>query len=501
MTNQLCLVLYSPFVVMALVLLFSALGAQRPRRLSGPFLLYVSSLICWLVLELLYFVLPSQRALQFVMDAKLCFVGLVAAALFLLIAGFYRQNLFFSRWFLLLLFAVPAVTAVLSFTTFWHSLITAQFSVVSTFPLTTNHIVRGTFYYLHTVYCYTIYLAIFVIVLLANRSLPRAYRSGSQFMYLALFVFLACTVIEIFGLDRRSPMDFYLLGVALSGAFFFLATYAQGSSDYQYIKKSEVFNYLDQGIFLLDGSGCIVDANLPARRLLSLLGTYQLRYVPFKEYIDDLVAKGLIQRRQPKDTQDYDLYILTSSYPVIYSVRNLPFYSSLGLLNGHIVVLSDVTNNRLFIDRLREVAGVDTLTGLPNRYSYQQLLRQLDAPEHLPLSVIAGDVNNLKVINDRYGHYEGDLLLKRVADALSDICPQQGRVCRIGGDEFMMLLPGYSKEQATELMFRIYNRLALSNDEHLRDAIALGCATKTEPGMNINALITMADRRMYDAKH
>ncbi|MDL2220916.1 GGDEF domain-containing protein, partial [Eubacteriales bacterium OttesenSCG-928-N14] len=152
------------------------------------------------------------------------------------------------------------------------------------------------------------------------------------------------------------------------------------------------------------------------------------------------------------------------------------------------------------IERLEDAVGTDQLTGLPNRHSYQQMMREMDTEENLPLSILMGDVNGLKIANDTFGHKQGDAMLRIIARTLQKNCPPNGYVARIGGDEFIMILPQYSQQQAAKLIGQIDEQLAQITEYEFTPSIAMGSATKMLPEENLNLLINEADTAMYQKK-
>jgi len=143
---------------------------------------------------------------------------------------------------------------------------------------------------------------------------------------------------------------------------------------------------------------------------------------------------------------------------------------------------------------------MDCLTGLANRRSYEGAKERLDDPEHLPLSVIMCDVNGLKQVNDTFGHQYGDEMIRVVGKTLECECPQNNFVARIGGDEFIYLLPRTKPEDADLLIERIHDALTRCDDNQFTLSVAVGAATKLTMDENLDDIISLAYDRMYKNK-
>ncbi|MGI6037349.1 MAG: diguanylate cyclase domain-containing protein [Limnochordia bacterium] len=142
----------------------------------------------------------------------------------------------------------------------------------------------------------------------------------------------------------------------------------------------------------------------------------------------------------------------------------------------------------------------DPLTGLFNRNYCKTLINKLDEEDQLPLSLLIGGVNGLRLINDSFGYHVGDQILQRLATILKDISGEQDVVGRWGGDEFIILLPRTDLTKATELCQRIYALIEDVDDLKVPPSISFGIATKEKISQSIHHTIRTAETLMYRRK-
>jgi diguanylate cyclase (GGDEF)-like protein/putative nucleotidyltransferase with HDIG domain len=142
----------------------------------------------------------------------------------------------------------------------------------------------------------------------------------------------------------------------------------------------------------------------------------------------------------------------------------------------------------------------DSLTGFYNRSTFENLLKTIDIPSNLPLSVIFADINGLKLVNDVFGHDCGDALIKKCADAIKDNCRKGDVIARIGGDEFIILLPGTAYGEAKKIVDVIRGVAECERVKMISCSLALGCDTKYAENISIERVLRNAELEMYRQK-
>lgn len=151
-------------------------------------------------------------------------------------------------------------------------------------------------------------------------------------------------------------------------------------------------------------------------------------------------------------------------------------------------------------EEIRYLSYHDKLTGLYNRTFFEEELKRISTGRQLPLGLIIGDVNGLKLINDAMGHLEGDKVLIKAAEIFRESCRQDDIVSRWGGDEFIVLLPRCDGVTTFRVFERINDSFISINSLPIQINISLGMAIQNSLDQDIRDVIREAEEKMYRNK-
>ena len=165
-----------------------------------------------------------------------------------------------------------------------------------------------------------------------------------------------------------------------------------------------------------------------------------------------------------------------------------------------IIIERNLTKKKEMEKDLDYLSYNDQLTGVYNRRFFEEELERIDLKENLPITVLFADVNGLKLVNDSFGHRVGDELLTRVAKVLKKSCRNRDIISRIGGDEFVILLPNTNSLQAEKVINRIKKMTLREKVEAIDLSVSFGLGIKENEDEDIMEALKKAEDNMYKNK-
>lgn len=175
------------------------------------------------------------------------------------------------------------------------------------------------------------------------------------------------------------------------------------------------------------------------------------------------------------------------------------------LQESNLILKNEIRDRILAENQIRHFVYHDALTGLPNRKNMLENVDILLVNKNKKFAVFFIDLDNFKNINDNFGHQAGDTILKIVAERLKSIIRSSDTICRIGGDEFIIILKDFRSSANFERIAidigKILSVAITYKETHLFIGASIGISIFPEHGTDVDTLIRNADLAMYEVKH
>ncbi|MBO7701923.1 MAG: diguanylate cyclase [Eggerthellaceae bacterium] len=341
----------------------------------------------------------------------------------------------------------------------------------------------------HRILDYAIIAAVIIIFFV---KVIRSPRISSERYSVILICIIITTIWETVYIFSRTPVDRSMIGFGVFGllVFYFSLYY----HPFRLLDRMLVTaaSEIPDALFFFDMDGNCLWAN---KRAVSLVGIDENHYEVASSRLDALFGdSGKDESRWAGehiigDGEAMRSYVATQR--VVTDDKNRPI--------GSFLTVRDNSDEQKTLKREIYNATHDSLTGVYNRAGYDLLMSHLDLDSTLMILI---DGDNFKLINDEHGHEVGDRALQKIAHAIERSFRSDDRICRYGGDEFIVLVSHVTPSQSEHIRARINHindELANTEDGLPATSISAGCAFGSEASDGAE-LFEHADRALYEAK-
>jgi diguanylate cyclase (GGDEF)-like protein len=407
---------------------------------------------------------------------------------------------------------LPFIATVLAATNEWHLLIWPSVTRNSAGIVIFDH---GIAYFLMVAYLYSLMLTATALLTRAAIKMEAPYRLQALSVLVAAILPWVANLIYVLGISPAPGVDLASCIFAISGLLLGLGIMRFQMLSLVPVARELVVDIMRDGVLVLDAQDRILDLNPAAYHLLG-------------ERTDLLVGESAtsILGTLTQSEEMSEIFLEATNHYIELQTSTLRDRN--GKPNGRVLVMRNITGrklaqNKLIItneqlikqleeinllqSKLREQAIRDPLTGLYNRrFLAETLTHELARAqrEEYTLSLAMIDIDDFKSFNDKYGHDAGDEVLKVVSDFLSAACRAGDIVCRYGGDEFILVLPGVNPEIAFQRVKELQESFAKVridfNQIHFSSTFTAGIAVYPQHGKNSAELLRAVDIAFYSAK-
>ncbi|MFC4453631.1 histidine kinase N-terminal 7TM domain-containing protein [Deinococcus sonorensis] len=301
---------------------------------------------------------------------------------------------------------------------------------------------HGPFFWAYAAAIYAFILTSVALFFNFYRTTQPLFRRQGLLLTLGGFAPLAGRMSEdLFGLDLLPRVDEVVFFFLLSGIFFALALFRYNTLRVVPIAHHTVIHNIRAGIVVLDPGDHIIDLNPFARELFGPTSKDMIG-----ARLPD-VLPSLMPAAMGRETLD-DVTFVRDGVQAHFSLHRSPIPGPAGRLNGHALVLFDITARREAERQLEVQAQTDALTGVTNRRRFLELAETQVQDEGGRCAVLMLDIDRFKTINDTHGHAAGDQVLRETARACRSSLGPSALFARYGGEEFVALLSEVTPHEA-----------------------------------------------------
>ncbi|MGM0846445.1 MAG: histidine kinase N-terminal 7TM domain-containing protein [Bacillota bacterium] len=351
---------------------------------------------------------------------------------------------------LYLLFLLPILTVFTHHTNELHHLYYTSIQLREAAPLTIVEMTYGPFFYIHALYLFLCLSTSIILLLLQLKKAPFRFRMQITLMVLGLFVPIAA---NYFYLNKFSIHGIDLGPVSMSLSFILhgIALFSYQMFSVLPIAREKVFESMLEGVIVLGQKAAVLDYNKAVLKVVPELCPLAIGK-PVHSVLHDLELAELICIGKERDYKTKK-----GGSGEHYQVRFSPILHKKREVIGSIITFMNISERVLLQDRLKNLASFDGLTKVYNRTYFLEKAESRLESQVSGASLILFDIDHFKNVNDTYGHEAGDLVLFQVAHEAKSQLRSQDILGRYGGEEFIILLP----ETTTEEAFIIANKLRI----------------------------------------
>ena len=497
-----------PNIVTVIVNIVLFLLVYRLRSHSGAVsgLCMIGGIVGWSLTESFLWIGLSRDTMLILCYIQYLFIITVIFSFLFFVINFTGRGNRLSLRRLRPLFIVPFAILLFIWTNNSHGLFYRTFELVPFRDGRMFKVEYGPVFLFWAVYAYILIIWAFVLLFRSYAESNVHYRKQYLAVISGVSIPIVANFFYIFDLYEH---QFDITPMAYTGTALFLvwAVFRKRMFDLKPVARREVFCLMPDSILVLDTEERIVDINPSA---VKLFGVGEEDALGLR--LDELFPDDPVLTTHLKSSGTHTVNLVREGRICYFSLSHSRIRDKRDFSLGHIIVLRDVTEQKILEKKLEREAATDSLTGILNRRYFTELSEKELARSRRngsPLSLVILDIDHFKSVNDSFGHHTGDCVLKALCEECSRCLRESDLLGRWGGEEFIILLPETDLDTAYLVAERIRIRimemkLALSectdSGDMLSVTVSLG-GTAVEPSeTSLEEAFKRADEALYRSK-
>lgn len=452
------------------------------------------------------FELASSTLTEISFWLKFQYLGLpfISPCCLILVLQYAGLDKFLKLKQLLVLFLIPFITSFMCLTNNFHHLFYRSVYLRPNENYALADMVAGPWYIVHGSYTFGCLLLGVCILLWYWKRTKAVYWKQISPLLLGLVIPMISSFLYLVGLSPHG-MDPVPVVMCFTSALYLWAIFSSKLLSLSPIARDRVFESMRDGVLVVNTAYQIVDYNEAAESILSRLNASSVGKNVELLWRDGGSELTFYENDIPERERSFEW--LNEENDKYYYVRITPIFKAGKTVVGSIIVLSDITAQKMLEKQLKRLAYTDGLTQIYNRSYFikrsEQYLEQ-SIKANKPLSVLLFDIDYFKKINDRYGHGIGDSAIRHVVSICQKHLQPTDIFGRYGGEEFVICLPDIDINEASKRAESIRAHLAASPLETSKESLSVtasfGVAAVQARTDTLDTLLEAADQALYTSK-
>ncbi|WBW96526.1 HD domain-containing phosphohydrolase [Oceanirhabdus sp. W0125-5] len=490
-------VIYSVIAIMLICIMVSLVNKEC-TSLKKIYLAMIACLFVWVSADTVNFFAYGTYIKLFLYNFKYLGILPLPNLLMILSMKYCSKNNIIKQEIIKITWIIPIISFVLLSTNSYHKLFFKSLYVAEVHNELSVVSVYGVAFWIFAAIAYGFLFISILILISCYFNLPKYYRGQTILIIIAMIPALVANIISIFELTYLN-YDVTALGfipcVIIYRYILFDAVVAE------VIPKSReiIIDSLRNIIIITSKDGKIIDSNDMAKKVF---GKYDIniKLEKFEKVFQELVIKSKAEVTKEIDRVEIKILVDGKEY---YFVKNESAICEDGENLGKVIFLNDISYMKVAMKKLETMAKKDMLTGLFNRVYFDEQIYAIgksNIEDKLPLAIVKGDINSMKMINDALGKKMGDKLIVKMSEIIKALVPENSLVARVGGDEFGIILFNTKEEIVLNMINGIKKRCEDEGEGLNNLSMCLGYSIMENVEKNIDKHVECADNFMYRKK-
>ncbi len=431
--------------------------------------------------------------------SKVQYIGIAAVSISWLTFSFQYTSI--KKWQtkrnITLICIIPVIVLILVFTNEFHGLIIKEASLGNFMGFSVLNKVFGVGHWVAIIYLLFSILIGSVLIIQMLISTNYTYKWQAWVFLFALTVPLSTIMLYLLDIEPFPHLELMPVSIGLGGIITAIILSRSKIGEIVPIACNNVVGSINDGVIVLDSQNNILDINSSFQRI-------------FNKHIKEIIGKPLekvfpylsskTEELRSRNISNGCFYIYREDKKDIYDINVSNIFNWQGMHVGKVVLVHDITELEKTKEEIKYLSFYDKLTGLHSRAYFEVELNRLDTSRQAPISIITGDVNGLKLVNNTFGYTEGDKLLIKVAELLKKSCRSEDIIARWGGGGFIILLTKTSHDDSYEIVKRIEKNCKEMGNPKVSISMSIGFSTKDRNSKDIVVVMKEAEERMMRRK-